>query len=158
MRPASRALAALLAAAWLAGCPGPRGGSKKAPAARPPVAGTSLSVLLVTIDTLRADHLGVYGYRRRTSPRIDALARRGVVFEQAYTYWPKTRGSFVAIMTGRLASQTGYGKTHPLLLDFNPTLASVLKDAGYDVTYFEFDGPHWVTEEAGRRALEWLVR
>jgi len=33
-----------------------------------------------------------------------------------------------------------------------------LKDAGYDVTYFEFDGPHWVTEEAARRVLEWLVR
>jgi predicted esterase len=33
-----------------------------------------------------------------------------------------------------------------------------LKDAGYDVTYFEFNGPHWVTEEAARRALEWLVR
>ncbi len=76
--------------------------------------------------------MGVYGYRRPTSPRMDALARRGVVFDEAYTYWPKTRGSFVGIMTGRLASQTGYGKTHPLLLDFNPTLASVLKEAGYE--------------------------
>jgi arylsulfatase A-like enzyme len=38
----------------------------------------------------------------------------------------------VALHTGRLASQSGYGKTHPLLVDFNPTLASVLKDAGYD--------------------------
>ena len=141
MRPAGRALTALLAASWLAGCPGPGGGSRKASAARPVPAGDRLNVLLVTIDTLRADHLGVYGYRRRTSPRIDALARRGVVFEQAYTYWPKTRGSFVAIMTGRLASQTGYGKAHPLLLDFNPTLASVLKDAGYE-TAAAVDNPN----------------
>ena len=37
-------------------------------------------------------------------------------------------------------------------------LAPRLKDAGYDVTYFEFDGPHWMTEEAARRVLEWLVR
>ena len=37
-------------------------------------------------------------------------------------------------------------------------IAPRLKDAGYDVTYFEFDGPHWVTEEAARRVLEWLVR
>jgi phospholipase/carboxylesterase len=37
-------------------------------------------------------------------------------------------------------------------------IAQRLKDAGYDVTYFEFNGPHWVTEEAARRALEWLVR
>jgi arylsulfatase len=104
-------------------------------------AGNRLNVLLVTIDTLRADHLGTYGYRHRTSPRIDALARRGVVFEQAYTYWPKTRGSFVAIMTGRLASQSGYGKGYPLLLDFNPTLASVLRDAGY-ATAATVDNPN----------------
>ncbi len=141
MRPGRAAIAAALAAA-LAGCPGPReDAAKKAPAARPVVAGNRLNVLLVTIDTLRADHLGAYGYRRPTSPRMDALARRGVVFEQAYTYWPKTRGSFVGIMTGRLASQTGYGKTHPLLLDFNPTLASVLEDAGYE-TAATVDNPN----------------
>ncbi len=141
MRGALRALPALLAAVSLAGCPGPGEGSKKSGAARRVAPGNSLNVLLITIDTLRADHLGVYGYRHRTSPRIDALARRGVVFDQAYTYWPKTRGSFVAIMTGRLASQTGYGKTHPLLLDFNPTLASVLKDAGYE-TAATVDNPN----------------
>ena len=74
----------------------------------------------------------MYGYGRSTSPHLDAFAHRGTVFEQAYTYWPKTRGSFVAIMTGRLAAQSGYGKSHPLLLDFNPTLASTLASAGYD--------------------------
>ena len=63
---------------------------------------------------------------------MDALAAEGTLFEHAYTYWPKTRGSFVAIMTGRRASQTGYGKSHPLLLEQNPTLASVLSEAGYD--------------------------
>ena len=41
-------------------------------------------------------------------------------------------GRLVAMLTGRRASQTGYSKTHPLLLDFNPTLASVLADAGYE--------------------------
>jgi arylsulfatase A-like enzyme len=126
---------ALLAAAALAalGCPG--GASRPAqPRAseRSAAAGNRQNVLLITIDTLRADHLGAYGYRRATSPKIDALARRGVLFEQAYTYWPKTRGSFVALLTGRLAAQSGYGKTHPTLVDFNPTLASVLQEAGYD--------------------------
>jgi arylsulfatase len=103
------------------------------PPGPPPAApaGTRASVLLITIDTLRADHLGVYGYARKTSPRIDAFARRAVAFDQAYTYWPKTRGSFVAMMSGRRDSQTGYGKTHPILLDFNPTLAETLKRAGY---------------------------
>ncbi|HET9317265.1 MAG TPA: sulfatase, partial [Vicinamibacteria bacterium] len=109
---------------------------RQAPAPPPPSrpaasVGTRLNVLLITIDTLRADHLGLYGYRRPTSPRLDAFAKRAVVFDQAYTYWPKTRGSFVALMSGRRDSQTGYGKTHPLLLDFNPSLAQVLKQAGY---------------------------
>ena len=101
------------------------------PATPTPRAGNGLSVLLITIDTLRADHLGVYGYRRATSPHIDAMAGRGTVFERAFTFWPKTRGSFVMMMTGRRESQNGYGKTHPMLLPFNPTLASVLQQAGY---------------------------
>lgn len=96
-----------------------------------PTRGSGLSILLVTIDTLRADHLGTYGYSRATSPHLDALALRATVFEQAYTFWPKTRGSFVMMHTGRTPSQNGYSKTHPVLLDFNPTIASVLKAAGY---------------------------
>jgi arylsulfatase A-like enzyme len=129
-RSRSSALVAALALAF-AGCPGPS--REPASLVKPPrAAGNGLNVVLVTIDTLRADHLGTYGYGRATSPRIDALARRGAIFEQAYTYWPKTRGSFVALMTGRRASQSGYSKTHPLLLDHNATLASVLKEAGYD--------------------------
>jgi arylsulfatase A-like enzyme len=123
----------LLAALALGGCPAPASRSDKARAGARG-AGNRLNVVLVTIDTLRADHLGAYGYERATSPRIDALASRGVLFEQAYTYWPKTRGSFVALLTGRLAAQSGYGKSHPRLIDFNPTLASVLQDAGYDTT------------------------
>ena len=127
-----RAAGLIAMALILCGCPGASKESAQAAKQPPRAAGTRLNVLLVTIDTLRADHLGAYGYVRRTSPHIDALARRATLFEQAFTYWPKTRGSFVALMTGRRASQTGYSKTHPLLLGSNPTLASVLKDASYD--------------------------
>jgi arylsulfatase A-like enzyme len=115
---------ALAVLAW--SCTGPKGGPASSASA-----GNRLNVLLITIDTLRSDHLGAYGYARKTSPRMDALARSGALFEQAYTYWPKTRGSFVAMMTGKRASQTGYGKSHPMLLGMNPTLASVLRSAGY---------------------------
>src|SRR6185436_19159746 len=100
-----RTAAVLLVLAW--SCGGPRSASPPPP---PSAAGNRMSVLLLTIDTLRADHLGAYGYTRNTSPRIDAFARSGALFEQAYTYWPKTRGSFVALMTGKRACQTGYGK------------------------------------------------
>jgi arylsulfatase A-like enzyme len=105
--------------------------SSKAPAGAAARAGSGLSVLLITIDTLRADHLSIYGYHRRTSPHLDALAREGTLFAEAYTFWPKTRGSFVAMLTGKPPSRTGYSKTHPVLLDMNATLASVLKAAGY---------------------------
>ena len=107
---------------------------KPAPSEAPratPASGTGWNVVLITVDTLRADHLGVYGYGRKTSPNIDALARVGTTFTSAYTYWPKTRASFIMMMTGRRPSQNGYSKTHAVLLDFNATLASVLKGAGY---------------------------
>jgi arylsulfatase A-like enzyme len=116
----------------VSGCPGPSPKPAVTTKPSPRVAGNRLNVVLVTIDTLRADHLGTYGYSRATSPHLDALARGATLFQQAYTYWPKTPASFVAIMTGRRASQSGFSKTHPMLLDWNPTLASVLQEAGYD--------------------------
>jgi len=124
--------AAGVALALVLGAAGCRERREPAPAPHPSAAsGNRHNVLLVTIDTLRADHLGVYGYKRSTSPRIDAIARTGTVFESAYTFWPKTRGSMAVMLTGRRPSRNGYSKTHPVLLDFNPTLASVLKEAGY---------------------------
>lgn len=94
--------------------------------------GNHTNVLLITIDTLRADHLGAYGYRRATSPHIDALAKEGATFTSAYTHWPKTRGSVAILLTGRRPSQNGYSKHHPGIPDFNPTLASVLSTVGYE--------------------------
>src|SRR6185503_17373228 len=132
-------------------------GDSRMPSPRPSLAparsGNGLSVLLITIDTLRADHLGVYGYKRPTSPHIDALARRGTVFDRAYTFWPKTRGSFVMMMTGRRPSQNGYSKTHPVLLDFNPTLAAVLKQAGYR-TAAVIDNPNLASQHGYGRGFE----
>jgi arylsulfatase len=114
------------------GCgPAGRTGAPPTPVASARPAGNALNVLLITIDTLRADHMGLYGYHRPTSPHMDRFAGEAVAFDQAYSYWPKTRGSFVAMLTGRRDSQTGYGKAHQGLLDFNPTLASVLQEAGY---------------------------
>ena len=130
MRGAAVASGALLLAAALA-CRGrasaPPAGS---PAAKPD---RRLNVLLLTIDTLRADHLGCYGYRRETTPQIDALARAGTLFEHAFSYWPKTRGSFVMIHTGRFPSANGYDPARfPLLAPFNDTIASLLQGAGYE--------------------------
>ncbi len=90
-----------------------------------------VNVLLLTIDTLRADHLSSYGYPRQTSPAIDGLAARGVLFDNAFTYWPKTRGSFAAMFTSLYAAQNGLTVRDRDLPDYNETLAEALKDAGY---------------------------
>jgi len=123
-----------LLALGLAACTGrPSPGPAKKPGPevkeRPPV-------ILITVDTLRPDHMSVYGYARDTTPRLASWAAKGAVFEQAYTYWPKTRGSFVAIMTGRTAGESGYSPKHPELHGFNPTLAETLGKEGYDTAAF----------------------
>ena len=123
-----------VAAFGAAACSGrPSRGSAAGPA---PEAKERPPVILITVDTLRADHTSVYGYSRDTTPRLAAWAARGAVFEQAYTYWPKTRGSFVAIMTGRTAGESGYSPKHPELHTFNPTLAETLQKEGYDTAAF----------------------
>ena len=58
------------------------------------------NLLLITLDTTRADHLGCYGYAAAKTPVLDALAARGVVFEQAYTPAPMTLPAHTTLMTG----------------------------------------------------------
>jgi arylsulfatase A-like enzyme/Flp pilus assembly protein TadD len=97
-----------------------------------PEAAARLSVLLITIDTLRADALGAYDTSRRNSPNIDRLAAEGVRFEQAVTSAPSTLPSHSTIMTGKqpyahgVRSNNGY-----VLAAANVTLAERLRDAGY---------------------------
>jgi glucan phosphoethanolaminetransferase (alkaline phosphatase superfamily) len=92
-----------------------------------------LNVLLITVDTLRADHLGAYGYGRNTSPHIDELARTGVLFSQAIAQWPKTTPSFASMMTGTYAHHHGLVRyTQQRLPDRFVVLAEVLRNANYD--------------------------
>jgi arylsulfatase A-like enzyme len=91
------------------------------------------SILLVTIDTLRADHVGAYGYPRPTTPAIDALAARGFVFENAWAHAPSTRYSMPAILTGRHPSEIAWDVSvwWPAIRPENVTLAEVLKERGF---------------------------
>ena len=68
------------------------------------------NVLLIVVDTLRADHLGFHGYARATSPRLDEWVARGVVFEQALATSPWTVPSFASLYTGQLPSRHGAGR------------------------------------------------
>ncbi|HEX2254079.1 MAG TPA: sulfatase [Thermoanaerobaculia bacterium] len=90
------------------------------------------NVLLITVDTLRADHLGSYGYVRDTSPVIDALAAEGVRFDQPVVQWPKTGPSFASIFTATYPKDNGIVRRigQPLDCRFR-MLAEELRDAGY---------------------------
>ncbi|HYM24982.1 MAG TPA: sulfatase-like hydrolase/transferase [Vicinamibacterales bacterium] len=64
-------------------------------------------IVLISIDTLRADHLPAYGYDKVRTPAIDALAADGIVFERAYSHAPQTLPSHASILSGRLPFETG---------------------------------------------------
>ncbi len=64
-------------------------------------------MFLITIDTLRADHMSLYGYPRPTTPALERLAARGLVFDRAIAQWPKTGSSFASVFTGRYPQSTG---------------------------------------------------
>ena len=102
-----------------------------------PVAGTRASspnVLLITLDTLRADHLSSYGYSRPTTPNIDRLARDGVLFENAFAESSWTLPSHATIMTGRFTYEHKAGGSP--LSDRYPTLAQFLSSKGYATAGF----------------------
>ena len=101
---------------------------------RGPAAGPRPNVLLITVDTLRPDHLSCLGYPRPTSPSIDTLAARGVVFKQAVTAAGRTVQSFPSILTGVIPPTHGlrYEGQSTEAIAGRPTLTRALKDAGYD--------------------------
>src|SRR5262245_33330269 len=74
------------------------------------------NVLLVTIDTLRADHVGSYGYHDASTPTIDALARRGVRFETAVAHAPLTGPSHASILTGQTPLGHGFRNNSGFIL------------------------------------------
>ncbi len=121
MMPPMRRVILGLAAAVVFGC----GRARTESVARPPV-------VVISIDTLRSDHLPAYGYRGVRTPAIDALARDAIVFEHAYSHSPLTLPSHASILTGLLPAGTGIRDNAGFRLDPNrATLAEVLKQNGY---------------------------
>jgi arylsulfatase A-like enzyme len=89
-------------------------------------------VLLLSLDTLRADHLGFYGYERFTSPVLDMVAAEGVVFEDASSTSPWTLPSHASLLTGRYPRSHGVVSMRTGLPGDVPTLARLLGSAGFD--------------------------
>lgn len=96
-------------------------------------------ILLLSVDALRADRLGVYGYPKGTSPNIDRLARNSVVFRRAYSSSPLTRFAFPMLFTGRLLSEIQWNHElyPPGMTPQNRTVAEILAEAGFRTAVFQ---------------------
>jgi arylsulfatase A-like enzyme/Tfp pilus assembly protein PilF len=127
--PSRRKLAALVGLAMLAVALALAAGLGRRPA--------PTSLLLVTIDTLRADRVGAYGYAEPTTPVLDALAARGVRFEQAQSAAPLTGPSHATILTGHYPPVHGVRDNARFALsERTRTLAELLRDRGYETAAF----------------------
>ncbi len=116
MKPALRFHRVLVSALLVGGC-----------AVTPPV--PPANVIVISVDTLHADHMSLYGYARRTTPFIDAFAERGVTFDKARAPWPKTVPSMVSMFTGRPPHVTGvmFGSRGQYIEDDEIMLAEIAK-------------------------------
>jgi arylsulfatase A-like enzyme len=139
---------------------------------------TAPDVILVTVDTLRADHLSSYGHARNTSPSIDALAADGILFENAFTTVPRTTPALASLMTGDYPRKHGLMTLLDALSSEKRTLAEVLSEQGYATAAFvtpnvhrrsglwqgfdvfddrvDSDDPSARAEQMAARALRWL--
>lgn len=128
-RPGRGALAALvLVSAGLGAYLGRSAGTESParPGDRPP------DVILILVDTLRADHLGMYGYGRATSPRLDEWARSAVLFRQARSQAGCTFPSVNSLLTGRYAQHfVGQPEQRMGIPSEYPTVAEILRARGY---------------------------
>jgi arylsulfatase A-like enzyme len=114
------------------------------------------NLLVIVVDTIRADRLGVAGYQRdgrSLTPRLDALAASAVRFSRAYAQAPNTPRSFPSIFTSRLPSQIAVDKgfkNYATVLDENVTLFEVLRDAGVHTvgvsSHFYFSDERGITQ------------
>jgi arylsulfatase A-like enzyme len=90
------------------------------------------NIIVVSIDNVQANHVGAYGYTRKpTTPNIDKLAKRGVVFEQAYSYFPRTRNVLSSLLLGRLLP--GFAELEAPERFRETAITNLLSQRGYSV-------------------------
>src|SRR6266446_748127 len=96
-----------------------------------------LNLVVVTIDTLRPDHLHCYGYQKIETPALDAIAQAGVLFENAVTPTPLTPPSHASIFTGLYPTKHHVRNTGGFILQSSSTtLATILQQQGWDTAAF----------------------
>ena len=105
------------------------------------------NLLLITLDTLRPDHLNVYGYQRATSPSLSELAKDSFVLDKAFTVATNSGPSHATLLTGLYPAQHGLVDNGQRINEETRTLAETLRQTGYDTA--GFIGYHALSEEAG---------
>jgi len=98
-------------------------------------------VLLISLDTQRADHLGCYGAEGVATPATDGLARRGVLFRSAIAAIPRTTQNVATILTGRYPIEHGVRELDDTLAEGETTLAELLRERGFRTAAFVGGGP-----------------
>jgi arylsulfatase A-like enzyme/Flp pilus assembly protein TadD len=89
-------------------------------------------VVLISIDTCRADHLSCYGFNKQTTPHIDRIAQHGVLFENAVSPVPITLPAHISMLTGTIPPAHGiHDNLNYVLTEEKPTLAEILKENGF---------------------------
>ena len=136
--------AVVLLAGWRLGGPWL---AERREAARPMPAGDPPNVILITLDTVRADHLSLHGYERPTSPILEVLARSGIRFDAARAASPWTLPSHATLFTGAWPHQLGVAWNRPLDETY-PTLAGLLGSRGYATAAFVAN-THYCSYETG---------
>jgi hypothetical protein len=109
------------------------------------------NIMVIVVDTLRADHLSSYGYTRPTSPNLDNLAQQGVLFEYAFSTAPWTAPSHASMLTGRYPYEHRtfwIGNKIPHLDDKYPVLPEALREQGYRTAAFSAN-TDWFTQRTG---------
>jgi arylsulfatase len=101
------------------------------PAAAPPIPAATRGYVLISLDALRPDHLGAYGYARATSPFLDSLAARGAVFERALAHYPSTLPSHLTMFTGLYPQEHGAFRPERFLDPAIETLPQRLQARGF---------------------------
>ncbi|MFI5363640.1 MAG: sulfatase [Elusimicrobiota bacterium] len=95
------------------------------------------NVVVIDICSVRADHMGAYGYSRDTTPRIDGLARKGALFENTLAQGSWCLPNYATLFTGRPSEAHGLYTNRPVGVPrYEPTLAETLRKAGYETAAF----------------------
>lgn len=110
--------------------------SARVDAADPSTPAKPLNVILISLDTVRPDHLSCYGYRRKTTPNIDRLAEDGVIFTQAFSQAPNTFPSHLSILTSRYPQRHWIVEETAVMEPSTEALAESLKRQGYTTGAF----------------------